>query len=247
MDIKKIKELNFIWGLIAGVLITSFLGLILYGISNLGILNFTKKLPAQTSYSPKENKEAKEPIEIPASLEELSESAKAEVLAYLRFKQIKESFISTGVPDVYGQELNISFDQVQDAINKVALLDPTYGPAGEKITLTGDDLKRYIKIGFQIACEYCCGATTLVFEDGEAACGCEHSQMMRGLAAYLIKNHPEISDEKILEELNLWKRTYFPKQMLSAKLQELEKAGEPGIKEILEEFPEFLPEMVGGC
>lgn len=23
--------------------------------------------------------------------------------------------------------------------------------------------------------------------------------------------------------------------------------GEPGIEEILEEFPEFLPQMVGGC
>ena len=58
--------------------------------------------------------------------------------------------------------------------------------------------------------------------------------MMRGLAAYLIKNHPEVSDEKILEELIKWKAVFFPKQTLTAKLQELEKAGEPGIKEILD-------------
>lgn len=141
--------------------------------------------------------------------------------------------------------MGISFDQVQDAINKTAPLDPTYGQ--KKIILTGPDLERYISIGSQIACQYCCGAKTLVFGDSKAACGCAHSQMMRGLTAYLIKNHSELSDEQILEELNAWKRTYFPKQTLSAKLKELEDADEPGIKELLEEFPEFLPQMVGGC
>ena len=71
--------------------------------------------------------------------------------------------------------------------------------------------------------------------------------MMRGLAAYLIINHPEFSDEQILKELNTWKITFFPKQTLSAYLQELVESGEAGIKEILEEFPDFLPQMVGGC
>lgn len=185
------------------------------------------------------------PEDLKVDLENLTEEEKGAVLAYLRFKKIKEKITPVGVPEIYGRELNISFDQVQDAINKVAPLDPTYGQ--KKITLTGADLQRYIKIGSQIACQYCCGAKTLVREDGEAACGCDHSQMMRGLSAYLIKNHPELSDEQILKELNVWKITYFPKQTLSAYLGELEKAGESGIKEILEEFPEFLPQMVGGC
>lgn len=166
---------------------------------------------------------------------------------YIRFQEIKTSFIPTGIPDVYGEELDISFDQVQDAINKVRVFGPTYGEEGKKIILTGADLERYIKIGSQTACEYCCGVKTLVREDGEAACGCAHSIMMRGLAAYLIKNHPELSDEQILEELNTWKITYFPKQTLSEKLSEMEEAGEAGIKELLEEFPDFLPQMVGGC
>ncbi len=166
---------------------------------------------------------------------------------FYRFKEIKASFIPSGVPAIYGEELNISFDQVQDAINKVVPFGPTYGVEGKKITLTGADLKRYINIGSQTACEYCCGAKTLVREDGEAACGCAHSIMMRGLAAYLIKNHPELSDEQILKELNTWKITYFPKQTLSAKLAEMAEAREPGIKELLEEFPDFLPQMVGGC
>ena len=167
--------------------------------------------------------------------------------AYLKFKEIKSSFIPSGIPKVYGKELNISFDEVQDAINKVRVFGPTYGEEGKKIILTGADLERYIKIGSQTACEYCCGVKTLVREDGEAACGCAHSIMMRGLAAYLIKNHPELSDEQILNELNTWKITYFPKQTLSIRLKELEESGESGIKEILEEFPDFLPQMVGGC
>lgn len=170
-----------------------------------------------------------------------------EAASYLRFKEIKASFIPSGVPDIYGQELNISFDAVQDAINKVRVFGPTYGLEGKKIILTGQDLERYIKIGFQTSCQYCCGVKTLVREDGEAACGCAHSIMMRGLAAYLIKNHPELPNEQILKELNSWKITYFPKQTLSQELSEMEKAGEPGIRELLEEFPEFLPQMVGGC
>jgi hypothetical protein len=71
--------------------------------------------------------------------------------------------------------------------------------------------------------------------------------MMRGLAAYLIKNHPELSDKQILTELETWKITYFPKETLMAKLGEMEKAGDSGIKEIQKEFPDFLPKMVGGC
>lgn len=165
--------------------------------------------------------------------------------AYLKFKEIKSGTIPGGVPSVYGEELGVSFDKAQDAINKVAPFDLTYGKS--KIGLTEDELKRYIKIGLKTACQYCCGATTLVQENGEAACGCEHSQMMRGLIAYLIKNHPEMPDEMILNEANKWKAVFFPKQTLTDKLAQLEKSGEPGIKELMEEFPDFLPQMVGGC
>lgn len=171
----------------------------------------------------------------------------AAATAYLKFKKIKASFFPSGIPDVYGQELNISFDRVQDAINKVRVFGPTYGKEGKKIILTGADLKRYTSIGSQISCQYCCKAKTLVRKDGNAACGCAHSIMMRGLAAYLLKSPPELSDEQILKELNTWKIAYFPKQTLTAKLQKMEKAGEEGIKEILNEFPDFLPRMVGGC
>ena len=174
-----------------------------------------------------------------------------EATAYLKFKAIKKSFMPSGTPAVYGQAFGITFDKVQDAIDKVAPLDPTYGVEGKKIDLTDftkAELERYKKIGASIACEYCCGVKTLTQEDGTAACGCDHSQMMRGLAAYLIKNHPkEFTDKQILDELTKWKRTYFPKQTLSAELDRMAKGGEPGIEQILKEFPDFLPQMVGGC
>lgn len=181
------------------------------------------------------------------NLDEVNEENLAAAKAYIKFKNIKESFIPTGIPEVYGQELSISFDKVQDAINKVRLYGPTYGKGEQKITLSGTDMERYKKIGESIACEYCCGVKTLTKPDGSAACGCAHSIMMRGLSAYLIKNHPEVTDEWILGELSKWKTTYFPKQTLSSELLALEKSGEEGIKEILQEFPDFLPQMVGGC
>lgn len=177
----------------------------------------------------------------------LSDSDLSAASAYLKFRNIKSSFMPKGIPSVYGQELDISFDNVQDAINKVRVMGPTYGKGDKKIVLTGEDLKRYTDIGQQISCQYCCKATTLVRKDGVAACGCAHSIMMRGLTAYLIENHPEFSDDQILNELRTWKITYFPKETLTAKLAQLEKGGDKDIKEIMKEFPDFLPKMVGGC
>lgn len=183
--------------------------------------------------------------DLKVDLENLSEQDLASVKAYLKFKKIKDQVLPSGVPETYGKELDISFDKVQEAINRVAPFGLTYGK--NKIELNSQEMKRYIAIGSLTACKYCCGAKTLVFENGQAACGCAHSQMMRGLAAYLIKNHPQMTDEEILQELNTWRVSFFPKQSLTEKLAQMEKAGEPGIKEILEEFPDFLPQMVGGC
>ncbi len=120
--------------------------------------------------------------------------------------------IPTGIPAVYGSELRISYDDVSTANPRQA--DATIGVLSKydnSITLTGSDLQRYVKIGSMIACEYCCGAETLVFSNGQAACGCAHSYAMRGLAKYLIKNHgTEFTDDQILEELGKWKVLFFP-------------------------------------
>ena len=234
---------------LSGFQSASFLLGLIPGIVLVGVVWFVSSSPQEEVLPAEKITQAdscaiQEEIKIPS---EVSEENRAEVLAYLQFKQIKESHIPSGVPDVYGEELSISFDEVQDAIDKVQIFGPTYGIDGKKIVLTGVDMERYIDVDSRISCEYCCGVKALIREDGSAACGCAHSIMMRGLTAYLIKNHPELSNEQILGELQRWKITYFPKQTLSAKLFQMEQAGEEGIRELLEEFPDFLPQMVGGC
>ncbi len=122
------------------------------------------------------------------------------------------SVIPTGVPAIYGEELQIAYDDISasnqqkaDAtINKLAKFDTS-------ITLTGDKLERYITIASSISCEYCCGAKALIFSNGQAACGCAHSYAMRGLGKYLLQNHAdEYTDLQILEELGKWKVLFFP-------------------------------------
>lgn len=130
-----------------------------------------------------------------------------------------------GVPAIYGAELGVSFDDVSvknpqnaDAtIKKLAVLD-------QQITLSGADLERYKTIALQISCEYCCGAPSIIFDNGDPACGCAHSYAMRGLAKYLITKHGiEYSDDQILEEMAKWKTLFFPDvmaqkaQVMSAK------------------------------
>lgn len=145
---------------------------------------------------------------------------------------IAQQVIPQGVPAVYGPELNVSFS---DPVNSLKILD-SYDRGANKIELTDDALQRYIKIALQTACEFCCGATTLVFQDGKAACGCSHSAAMRGVAKYLIQKHGgEYSDAQILAEVNKWKTISFPKQMVERAL------ASQGIGSV------NLPSQVGGC
>jgi len=125
----------------------------------------------------------------------------------------------TGVPAVYGAELGISFDDVsasnpqltQATINKMAVYE-------NQITLSEDLQQRYIETTLQISCEYCCGAESIIFKNGQAACGCAHSAAMRGLAKYLLQNHPEMTNNQILEELGKWKTLFFPGNIASKAL-----------------------------
>ncbi|MCR4284823.1 MAG: hypothetical protein NUV97_02130 [archaeon] len=120
--------------------------------------------------------------------------------------------IPKGVPAVYGSELGVSYDDISPsnprgadvAISKLKQLDIT-------MELSGADLERYIRVTGAISCEYCCGADSIIFPDGQAACGCAHSYAMRGLAKYLITEHSnEFTDEEILAELGKWKVLFFP-------------------------------------
>ena len=165
---------------------------------------------------------------------------------YYHFEEIRSQTVPSGEPAVYGRMLGLSFDQVSASLEMLAAFDPTYGPDG--VELNGEDAERYIRVGSQTACLYCCEAKTLVQANGTAACGCAHSQAMRGLAAHLIINHPQdYDDQALVTELNRWRAAYFPKQTLITALQLRRDAGEAGIKEILVEFPEFMPAMVGDC
>src|SRR3989338_7131052 len=146
--------------------------------------------------------------------------------------------IPTGVPDIYGKELGVSFDTPVESMAMLESIDR----GNRKITLTGNDLQRYVKIASMTACEYCCGATTLVFKDGRAACGCAHSAAMRGLIAYMIQNHPDTSDDKILEEANRWKALFFPKESVKKVLDAQAKSGKLDANVLNQ-----LPQMVGGC
>ena len=78
--------------------------------------------------------------------------------------QDSNSVIPRGVPKIYGQELNIRYDDVneydQNKANKVITF---LGNFDRAITLTGNDLDRYVKIASQISCEYCCGASSIIF------------------------------------------------------------------------------------
>lgn len=115
-----------------------------------------------------------------------------------------------GVPVVYGNELGISFDDVSASNPQLADLTMQKLAKYEDIQLTNEQMERYVKIGSSISCEYCCGAQTLVFSNGERACGCAHSYAMRGLAKYLLTEHSDITDLEILEELGKWKVLFFP-------------------------------------
>ena len=122
------------------------------------------------------------------------------------------NILPAGIPAVYGAELSISYDGVSASNPSLAAQTITaMSQFDRSINLQGEDLQRYIAIVSQISCEYCCGAESIIFKDGKAACGCAHSQAMRGLAKYVIKNHPtEFTNDEVLEELGKWKTLFFP-------------------------------------
>ncbi|MBI4177073.1 MAG: hypothetical protein HY516_01790 [Candidatus Aenigmarchaeota archaeon] len=139
-----------------------------------------------------------------------------------------------GPPAIYGAELGVSFDKVVESLNVLSALDGDLYPDGKLkfADLNNVQQGRYLKIGSMIACEFCCGASTLVFSDGQPACGCSHSAAMRGLAKYLLINHgDEYTDQQILDELTKWKTMFFPKQMAAKYASDTKN----------------VPDMVGGC
>ncbi|MBI5884741.1 hypothetical protein HZB89_01440 [archaeon] len=122
----------------------------------------------------------------------------------------------TGIPAVYGSELGVSYDKVVESLDVLSKLDGDLYPDGKlKFSQLSDSAKaRYISMGSQIACEYCCGAKTLIAANGKPACSCAHSAAMRGIAKWLLINKPELSDAEILAEMGIWKSKFFPGKVL---------------------------------
>lgn len=138
--------------------------------------------------------------------------------------------IPKGVPVAYGAELGISYDDIdprkpqltEQTIEKLAIID-----TGKE--LSGNNLKRYVDILYRMeggmSCEYCCDARSVIFENGDPACGCAHSYAMRGLTKHLISEYGGIySDKEIYEEIGKWKTLFFPDQ-ISGKTAALKSEG----------------------
>ncbi len=145
-------------------------------------------------------------------------------------EDIRLDIFPKGVPRMYGAELGVRFDDVsaQDPSKADATIKKL-GKLDQEIALSEINKTRYIFIlnilENGISCEYCCGAPSIIFEDGNPACGCAHSFAMRGLAKYLLKNHgQEYTDKEIFEEMSKWKILFFPGKMI-AKADALAKKG----------------------
>ncbi len=166
-----------------------------------------------------------------------------------------KAVVPTGTP-LYGAELGVSFDDPINSLNILAKLDrqvPTN-------TLAEAEKARFINVGTKISCEFCCGAPSVVDQNGRDLCGCSHAASFKGLSKYLIKNHPdEWTDDEILLELTRWKALYYPKNMVEKAVAALENGMEltPAVlndRDLLKKIKTGdttsigdLPSMVGGC
>ncbi len=139
----------------------------------------------------------------------------------------------------WGAELGVTFDDPVAMLKVLNYYDDLEGNSGrgsKPIVLSAAAQQRYIAIGMSISCEYCCGASTMVFQDGTPACGCAHSGAMRGLAKYLLSKYPERSDAEILGEVAKVKAISFPQQTVQKYLASTGSSATAA-----------LPSQVGGC
>lgn len=174
------------------------------------------------------------PTEEQVDLSSAGQTAKSDSSVTRDIRAVTEKILAKGIPPVYGAELKISFDQAAASIPILA----KYEQDTRVDKLTGNKLKRYIKIGQSTSCEFCCGAKTMVFSNGSKACGCAHSAAMRGVVAYLLDNYgDQMTDEQILAEANKWKTVYFPGPTVNKYLSQ---AGQSG-------GSTGLQQQVGGC
>jgi hypothetical protein len=124
----------------------------------------------------------------------------------------------------YGQELGLDFSSIDNVNASLRILSSMVPKQGNNpIPLTEAEMARYIAIGTEptITCEFCCSVKTLVRADGSATCGCAHARAMMGTAAYLIRNHPDLTNDEISYEIARQKGLYFPTQMQKRMAEQL--------------------------
>jgi hypothetical protein len=155
---------------------------------------------------------------------------------FLMKEAVKGEIIPVGMPAVYGEELGVAFDANTDEMTDILR-------KYEDHPLDDEQMERYKNVSLRISCEYCCGVKSIIYENGKRACGCAHSYAMRGLAKYLIINHPEeYTNDEILMELGKWKATFFPKQTISKAILKYAEFGNIDPSVLTE-----MPNMVGSC
>ncbi len=166
------------------------------------------------------------------------------------------TIIPTGMPVQYGTELGVSFDDPVNSLTKLASLHGKFPTS----SLSPAEKQRYVDVGTKISCEFCCGAASVVDSQGRDLCGCAHALSFMGLSKYLIKNHPDWTNEQILTELTKWKSLYYPRNMVE-KAAALINNKLPLTPEALNDrdlltkisagdtskIGSQLPSMVGGC
>ncbi len=164
------------------------------------------------------------------------------------------ALIPSGTPD-YGAALSVSYDDPVTSLNILAGLDRKIPMS----SLSEEEKKRYINIGTQISCEFCCGAPSVIDNSGRDLCGCAHAASFRGLSKYMLQSYPELSDDEILMELTRWKSLFYPKNMVEKGVAAVDNGLEltPQVlndRELLKKIKSNdvssigeLPSMVGGC
>lgn len=77
---------------------------------------------------------------------------------------VSAEVIPTGTPKIYGKELGVSYDDISiNDPDKANQMIAKIGNLDKTLTLTGNNLARYITIVSQISCEYCCGANSIIW------------------------------------------------------------------------------------
>lgn len=156
-------------------------------------------------------------------------------------QQVAAQVLPRGKP-FYGAELGITYDETEKGLQVLGQFD-AYG--SKTIKLTGEKLDRYIKMGMSISCEYCCGAKAITDDKGNPACGCAHSQAMRGVALYLLDKYGDKkTDQEIFAEIAKWKALSFPQDTVN-KVLTARSASQGGTT--ASGGAAALPKQVGGC